>query len=241
MKNKLDTHITAYKGQIVYDFDNDILLNWYPHRIIKLAKNKKSILELGLGHGFATKIFSKHFSNHVVLEGSSAIIKNFRRNFSQCHAQIIKTYFEKFKSNKKFEIIVMGFVLEHVDNPLEMLIYFKKFLAPNGKMFVVVPNAEVLNRRLGNISGILPNIHKLSNNDIILGHKRYYTIKSLTRLIKDAGYEIRRVEGIYLKPFTTKQIMSLSLDKKIINALCKVGIDYPELCCGILVELKEIV
>src|SRR3989344_4598002 len=103
MKNKLDTHIVAYKGQIVYDFDNDILLNWYPHRIIKLAENEKSVLELGLGHGFTTEIFSKYFSNHVVLEGSSAIIKNFRRNFSQCHVQIIETFFEKFKSNKKFE------------------------------------------------------------------------------------------------------------------------------------------
>lgn len=241
MKNKLDTHAVAYKGRILYDFDNDILLNWYPKRIIELTKNSKSILELGLGHGITTEIFSKHFNNHVVLEGSPAVIKNFKRNFPKCHAQIIETFFEKFESDKKFETIVFGFVLEHVDNPLKILKHFKKFLTPNGRIFVTVPNAEVLNRRLGHIAGILPDIHKLSENDIVLGHKRYFTMKYLTRLIENASYEIKRVEGIYLKPFTTEQMMSLHLDNKIIDALCEVGIDYPELCCGILAELKELV
>lgn len=238
MKNKLDTHVAAYEGQILYDFDNDILLNWYPHRIIKYAKKAKSILELGLGHGITTEIFSKYFNNHIVLEGSPAVIRNFKKNFPRCHAQIIETFFEKFESDKKFETIVLGFVLEHVDNPLELLNHFKEFLAPNGRIFIAVPNAESLNRRLGHIAGILPDMQKLAENDTTLGHKRYFTLKSLTRLIKNAHYKIERVEGIFLKPFTTQQIMSLRLDKRIIQALCEVGISYPELCCGILVELK---
>jgi hypothetical protein len=46
------------------------------------------------------------------------------------------------------------------------------------------------------------------------------------------------MEGIYLKPFTTRQMLSLNFSDEILDALCKVGIDYPELCCGILAELK---
>ncbi len=96
-------------------------------------------------------------------------------------------------------------------------------------MFVTVPNAEVLNRRLGNIAGMLPDMQTLSENDMILGHQRYYTVETLKDDILKAGYEIERMEGIYLKPFTTSQILSLALDRKIIDALCVVGIDYPEL------------
>jgi len=240
VKSILDKHVKAYEGQNQYDFDNDILLNWYPQRIIKFTKNAQSILELGIGHGFTTKIFSEHFKRHVVLEGSLAVIDNFKKRFPDCRAQIIETYFENFATDENFDAIIMGFILEHVDNPFETITRFKEFLLPNGKMFIAVPNAEVLNRRLGHLAGILPDIQKLSENDFILGHKRYYTVESLTEEVRRAGFEIERMEGIYLKPFTTKQMTSLNFDKNIIDALCQVGIDYPELCCGILAQLKEV-
>jgi hypothetical protein len=107
-------------------------------------------------------------------------------------------------------------------------------------MFIAVPNAEVLNRRLGYLAGLLPDMQSLSENDIMLGLKRYYTVTSLSNEIKSAGYEIERLEGIYLKPFTTQQIISLNFDKNIFKALCEVGIGYPELSCGILAQLKDV-
>ena len=45
MKNILDKHVEAYEGHNQYDFDNNIMLNWYPYRVIKFAKDAKSILE----------------------------------------------------------------------------------------------------------------------------------------------------------------------------------------------------
>ena len=60
----------------------------------KLLENAKSILELGLGHGFSTRIFSKKYKRHVVLEGSTAVIKFFKKQFPDCKSQIIKVYFE---------------------------------------------------------------------------------------------------------------------------------------------------
>jgi 2-polyprenyl-3-methyl-5-hydroxy-6-metoxy-1,4-benzoquinol methylase len=240
MTSKLDEHVKAYQGQNLYDFDNYIQLNWYPYRILDLAASATSILELGVGHGITTNIFSKYFYRHVVLDASPAVINNFKKNFPDCSAQIIETFFEKFESDEKFDIIVLGFVLEHVDNPVEIMAYFKNFLSPEGKMFVTVPNAEVLNRRLGYIAGILPDMKQLSEHDLMCGHKRYYTVQSLAEEAKNAGYKIERLEGIYLKPFTTTQIMSLNFDQSIINALCEVGLSYPELSCGILAQLKEL-
>ena len=34
-------------------------------------------------------------------------------------------------------------------------------------------------------------------------------------------------------------MISLNFDNKIINALCEVGIDYPELSCGILAQVRD--
>jgi 2-polyprenyl-3-methyl-5-hydroxy-6-metoxy-1,4-benzoquinol methylase len=238
MKNKLDVHVAAYKGENLYDFDNEILLTWYPQRIVMNSKGGSSVLELGLGHGFTTIIFSNNFDRHVVLEGSPAVIQNFKEKYPECDAQIVETYFEEFDTEEKFDVIVMGFILEHVDNPFEIINRYKKFLSPGGKIFLAVPNAEVLNRRLGHLAGMLENIETLSENDLLLGHKRYYTVSSLSAAIARAGYQIDKMEGIYLKPFTTSQILSLNLDEKVIHALCEVGVDYPELSCGILAQIS---
>jgi len=238
MKNILDTHVGAYEGQNIYDFDNEILLNWYPKRIMKLSPDAKSLLELGLGHGFSTNMFGGSFDIHSVLDGSPSVIENFKKRYPDNKAEIIEAFFEVYQTEQPFDIIVLGFILEHVDDPKLILKRFKQFLKPGGKMYVTVPNAEVLNRRLGNLAGLLPDLQELSDNDLLLGHKRYYTVKTLTEDILAAGYDIERMEGIYLKPLATKQIISLNLDTRIIRSLCEIGISYPELSCGILAQLK---
>lgn len=106
-------------------------------------------------------------------------------------------------------------------------------------MFIAVPNAAVLNRRLGQLAGLLDNLTTLSKNDLLLGHQRFYTVDTLSAIITQAGCGVDRLEGIYLKPFTTSQIVSLQLDRKVIDALCSVGIDYPELSCGLLAEISS--
>lgn len=241
MKNKLDSHLEAYQGNNIYDFDNEILLNWYPKRIIKLIgePKTKSLLELGVGHGFSTNVFSEVFDRHLVLDGSKAVIDNFNTNYPDCKAEIVETYFENYETDEKFDVIVLGFILEHVDDPCEILSKYRDFLAPNGKMYLAVPNAEVLNRRLGNLAGLLDNVESLSSNDVLLGHQRYYTVKTLSDDIQKSGYNIEKIEGIYLKPLTTEQMTSLNLGKDIISSLCEIGIDYPELSCGILTEVSN--
>jgi len=238
MKNELDHHVAAYSGGSVYDFDNEILLTWYPQRVLLHAGAGNSLLELGLGHGYTTDIFSRSFARHVVLEGSPAVIQHFRAKHPECHAEIVETWFENFDTDERFDVIVMGFILEHVDDPLLILRRCREFLAPGGKMFVAVPNAEVLNRRLGHWAGLLDDMTALSENDLQLGHKRYYSVATLTADIVQAGCGVDLLEGLYFKPFTTSQIMSLNLDRKIIDALCRAGIAYPELSCGLFAEIS---
>jgi 2-polyprenyl-3-methyl-5-hydroxy-6-metoxy-1,4-benzoquinol methylase len=108
----------------------------------------------------------------------------------------------------------MGFILEHVDDPEQILRQYRSFLAAGGTLFIAVPNAEVLNRRLGHLASMLDDMSALSPHDQLLGHKRYFTVCSLKELVERSGYRMHRMEGIYLKPFTTRQIISLHLEAK---------------------------
>jgi len=240
MTNPLDAHLDAYRGNVLYDFDNSILLHWYPQRILTLAPDAGSLLELGLGHGFSTPHFARAVPRHLVLEGSPAVIAHFREAHPACSAEIREGYFEDFVTDERFDVIVMGFVLEHVDDSRSILARYRQYLAPGGRLFAAVPNMASMNRRLGHLAGLLPDLAQLSPNDIALGHKRYFSVESLTAQLRETGYEVERVEGIYLKPLTTAQMVSLQLSPSIIDALCRLGIDYPELCCGILAEARVV-
>lgn len=235
-ENNLDTHVSAYNKSFKYELDNKLMLNWYAKRVIsKLGKG--NLLELGVGHGYSSRKFSEVLGDYTILEGSSAVIEQFyNSNTDLNHVKIIETYFEDFHTNDKFDNIVMGFVLEHVNNPKDILKKYKNMLSKTGRLFVSVPNATSLHRQLANIAGILPDMLRLSDADIELGHLRYFTPESLKSLVESCGYEVLSIEGLFLKPFTTSQLLSLELDDAIFEALMEKGIEYPELSTGLLLE-----
>ena len=238
MTNALDQHAKAYQGDNIYDFDNHILLKWYPKRIVEFSKGATSLLELGLGHGITANEFGPHFTRHVAIDASPEVIAAFRKNFPHSNVNIVESYFEYFETDERFDVIVFGFVLEHVDDPVLILKHFRQFLAPGGRVFVTVPNAEVLNRRLGHLAGMLPDMTLLSDHDRLLGHQRYYTVRTLEQDLTAAGYTMQRLEGIYLKPLATHQMLMHNFSENIIEAFCRVAIDYPELSCGLLAEVS---
>lgn len=236
MSNNLDSYKNAYQNDFLYSLDNELILNWYPNRIIENSK-EGSLLELGLGHGYTSINFSKKFEKHTVIEGSKGIIEQFHGKFKNHKINIINEYFEKYESIEKFDVIVMGFIIEHVDEPNLILKKYKQYLNKNGSIFITVPNAEALNKRFGYEAGIIDDIFKLSEGDKALGHKRLFTVDSLRKLVEDEGYLVKNIEGIFLKPITTKQIIDLKLPEKTLNAMLKVGVNYPELCAAIMMEI----
>src|SRR5262245_16512406 len=113
----LDAFVPAYGEGFPYSLDNEIILGWYPGRLVERAPSTNALLELGVGHGITTATFSRHFRRHVVVEGSPAVVRRFREAHPDCRAQIVEGRFETFATSERFDTIVMGFVLEHVDAP----------------------------------------------------------------------------------------------------------------------------
>lgn len=133
----------------------------------------------------------------------------------------------------------MGYILEHVKDPDLILKKYADFLNPGGAIYIVVPNAESLHRRIGYEAGLLNDLFKLSNDDLMFGHQRYFTVKTLTDFVHSHNLKITRIEGIFIKPITSQQIRKLELSSEILMGMCKVGIEYPELSNSILMEIKK--
>lgn len=234
LENEQDS--TAYDR--TYVLDNRLTLQWYPQRVVAMAQTG-SMLELGLGHGYSTEYFAKTFQRYQVVEGSQEMIDRFRKRFAIEGVDIAQGYFEDFETDERFDAIGMGFVLEHVDDPAAIIRRYAQFLSPDGSIYIAVPNAESLHRRLGHAAGLLPDIYALSSADLEFGHKRYFTLESLVTMVQGEGLEIRKVEGLLLKPITTQQMLDLNLSEAILQAMLKVGVDYPELCNSLLIQVSR--
>ena len=199
---------------------------------------KIKTLDLGLGHGYSAEVLCNWFDDYTIIEGDYRMIDRFMMSHSDYNIKIVHSYFEDYEPDERFDVIIMGFILEHVDDPEFLIKKYKMYLKQNGRLFIAVPNAEALNRRFGYEAGMLKDIRQLSDYDISVGHKRFYTMNTFSELALSTGMEIVNTDGLYLKPFTTKQIASLNFEKNIMDAMMTVGRIYPELCVAFMCECR---
>ncbi len=233
----LDELERAYDDDFPHALDNRLILNWYPQRILRLEKGG-SLLELGVGHGYSSVRLSQHFSRHLVVEGSTRIIERFRARHPGGHPELQQVLFEDFFTEERFNAIVMGFVLEHVDDPLAILQEYRRFLKDDGTIFVAVPNGASLPRRIGMAAGMIGSLTELGDGDRALGHKRVFTLETLRELIASAGLQELAIEGLFLKTMTSDQLRTLDLSEEVLQGMLSVGVDYPELCVGMLMAAR---
>ncbi len=234
--NNLDNVTSEYLPNAATAIENDLMLHWYPKRIVARFGHCDSLLELGLGHGFTASLFNAACNRHTIIEGSQVVIDLFRKTHPDFPAKLVADFFETFDTDERFDVIVMGFILEHVDDPALVLSRYKKFLKKDGKIFVAVPNAKSLNRRLGLELGMIDDIYSLNANDLALGHKRQYCRDTLKKDVTDAAYRVVHEEGIYLKPLPLNVLKTLPDFEANLQAMLKVGVDFPDLCVGLLME-----
>lgn len=133
----------------------------------------------------------------------------------------------------------MGFVLEHVNDPLSIVKQYRQYLNPGGIIYIAVPNAKSLHRVIGHYAGLLPDMYALGPYDIELGHKRYYDLDSITNLVTEAGMQVSVQKGLMLKPITGDQMRKLEWQENIIDALFIIGEDYPAISNCIYLETKN--
>lgn len=237
MKLDLNAVSSEYRPNAATSLENHLILNWYPHRILERTGHVGSLLELGLGHGHTARLFSESSDRYVVVDGSSVVIDLFHEQTPNFRGEVVEAYFEDYTPNTTFDVIVMGFILEHVQDPALVLARYRQYLKPDGKLFVTVPNAKSMNRRLGLEMGLIDDIYSLNANDIAMGHLRQYCRDTLGKEVRDAGYRIAHEEGIYLKPLPLSVLQTLPDRDANLHAMLKVGIEFPDLCVALMMEL----
>ncbi len=224
-RENLDSVSDIYSND-PFERENEIHCSNYVAKCVQYAEQRKSWLELGLGSGVVLQQLSEAFQDVRVLDGSPALVSRYAGKHP--NVDIVFTYFEDYQTSERFSSIGMGFVLEHVNDPMTILTKYKKLLAPDGRFFIGVPAASSIHRLLAARAGLLSDIRAMSETDRRFGHKRYFTFDDWVELFNNAGLKVLKAEGLYLKPFSTLQMESLLLGPSIYEALGSLATELPQ-------------
>ena len=146
-----------------------------------ISLKNKNILDFGCGSNFK-KLISVYKDCQSITAvdrtGSDFKIKNFYFYNYQDDLNIL----EKKIMRQKFDVVILGAVIEHLDKPELVLNILKKRLSVDGIIFLTAPSwaSKPILEFLGYKLNII-------NADLVREHKRYYDLdeyKKLSKLIK---------------------------------------------------------
>lgn len=137
-------------------------------------KNKKSFLDIGAGSGQTMVWFEELGFDVVGIEPDARNVERINKKMQQ--GKCFSGFVESFVHDKKYDIIWISHVLEHLINPVEFLKKIKDNLNKDGIVFIEVPNCS--NKTILDLS-----IYK---NPSTFHFTRY----TLSKIATNANYEI---------------------------------------------------
>jgi len=183
-----------------------------------------------------THYLSQFSQDVTVVEGAEPFCNQLRSKYPHIH--IVHALFEEYNAERAFENIILGHVLEHVEEPSFILRRVKDWLSPEGRIFAAVPNAHSLHRQAAVIMGLLESEKDLSENDVYQGHRRTYDPKTFRAEFIAAGLKIELFSGYWIKPLSESQIVE-HWTEEMVSTFMELGEHYPDIAAQIYVIAKN--
>lgn len=153
---------------------------WFKHRnacIVAVVErlpppHRGPVLDVGGGNGFvAAALALAGFDTAVLEPGAAGALNAKRRGVTPVICASLET--GGFRPDSMAGIGLFD-VVEHIADDLAFLKSIRMLLKPGGRLYVTVPAYSLL----------------WSSEDVAAGHFRRYSLKSISRVLSDAGFEV---------------------------------------------------
>lgn len=231
----------ALGHKYAYNFDIDVM----HHFMIKSFSPyiiDGNCLELGSSKGHFTNRLSKIFDDITCIEASSDAIEE--ASLYTNNVTFINELFENVVLQTKYDNIILTHVLEHIDDPVNLLHKINhEWLSESGRLFLVCPNANAASRQIAVHMGLIEHNSAITDAEKEHGHRITYTLDTLERDARKAGLDIEVRSGIFFKSLANFQWDAL-LETNIITpeyleGCFQLGQKYPDLCSSIMLICKK--
>jgi 2-polyprenyl-3-methyl-5-hydroxy-6-metoxy-1,4-benzoquinol methylase len=122
----------------------DLIESQYTEVLMPLRNvpSSQNILEIGSGPGLVMTLLRSKGFNIVGIEPSPNFA-DFARNSLSVDVETSGLF--EYQPGKKFDIVILNSVIEHLPNPIEALVHIRKnFIKRNGSLIITAPNINSL-------------------------------------------------------------------------------------------------
>lgn len=138
------------------------------------------VLDIGSKEGNVNKILTNNHKNKMFFSLDNSGDADFKVDLDKPK-----------KLNKKFDTIVAGEIIEHLESPIQFIRYCKSLLKDNGRIILTTPNATGIQ--------YLRNPSWCVYYTDYRGHTQTFTIEMLNRILEDEGFKV--VHKNYINAF----------------------------------------
>ncbi len=173
-------------SKYAYNFDFDVM---HPLmlRSFRPFFRPGNCLELGSFKGDFTRRLLAHFDDITCVEASDQAIETARTQVGG-KVKFLNARFETAQLPATYDNIVLTHVLEHVDDPVAILGRInREWLAPEGRLFLVCPNANAPSRQIAVLMGLITHNAAVTPEEAVHGHRCTYSLDTLERDAVAAG------------------------------------------------------
>ena len=225
-----------------YNFDFDVMHHYMIESFKPFFKND-DVLELGSFKGDFTKRLIPYFNDITCVEASDEAIEISKQNLKG-NITYYNSLFENTVLPKKYSNIILTHVLEHIDDPVGLLNKIKnEWLAEDGNLFIVCPNANAPSRQIAVKMGLISHNSAITPSEAEHGHRITYTLDTLERDATRGNLSVIHRSGIFFKAlanFQWDQLLNTSIiSKEYLDGCFKLGQQYPDLCSSIMLVCKK--
>jgi 2-polyprenyl-3-methyl-5-hydroxy-6-metoxy-1,4-benzoquinol methylase len=225
-----------------YNFDHDVM-HPFMLRSFEPFFKQGSVLELGSSKGAFTKRLFPYFDNITCVEASTEATHYAKEQLGS-KVKLICSTFETVVLPSKYDNILLTHVLEHIDNPVQILKRINdEWLSDNGRFFLVCPNANAPSRQIAVKMGLITHNAAITKAEEEHGHRITYSLDTLERDAKAAGLKVTVKTGIFFKAlanFQWDQLLNTDIiSKEYLDGCYELGQAYPDLCSSIFLLCQK--
>ena len=164
------------------------------HRILidlitRYARNGGTLIDLGAAGGELGAAVRERFDRTIGFEYDVDRIGQLRPRFDSVVIADLETV-KALPPNAR--VVVLADILEHLRDDSALLRCVHDALAPDGRVFISVPNIANVTVRLGLLFGVF----EYRDRGILdYTHLRFFTMRTIRREIENAGFRIVAVRG----------------------------------------------
>ena len=152
-------------------------------KVKPFLRPENRVLEVGCGAGELLSLIKPFVKHCVGVELNTSFVGFIKSRLKiDAYAEDVN----KLKLDEKFDLVISISTIDHLPNPLKTLVSMKRFLSPDGRIYVEVPNIdEALNH-------LLPPSTRAKYNKFFWhrAHLFYFSKDTISALFKKAGLEV---------------------------------------------------